>query len=180
MLCPGEAYSDQQSVEESLLNNKENNITVLLACSLLSLGIFIFDLFMPLGVAAAVPYVAVVLLSRWLPERKHTLLIGMAVSILTVLAIFMKSYPAVAQTWVWLTNRSISLLGIWAAVVFVSLYKGALDVIKEQQAALKKEEGALREVNHGVSSATTYTKEGQRDAFLTALFGMKRPSACRL
>lgn len=114
---------------------------------------------MPLGVAAAVPYVAVVLLSLWLPERKHTLLTGMAVSILTVLAIFVKSYPAVEQTWVWLTNRSLSLLGIWAAVVFVSLYKGALEIIKEQQEALKKEEEALRRAN---SELGKYTKELKR------------------
>lgn len=141
------------------MNQKETSINVLIACILLTLGIFAFDLWMPLGVAAAVPYVAVILLSLWLPERKHILIAGIAVSILTVLAVFLKPYPPVETLWVVLINRSLSLLGIWAAIAFVSLYKDSLETIQEQQEVLKKEEEALRQAN---SELEIYTKELQR------------------
>lgn len=138
--------------------NEEKSTKVLITCILLSLGIFVFDLFMPLGVAAAVPYIAVILLSLWLPERKHIVIAGIAVSILTILGIYLSPAP-VEKTWIVLTNRSLSLLGIWSAVVFVSLYKGSLEIIKEQQLVLKKEEEALRLAN---SDLEKYTKELQR------------------
>ncbi|HWQ70507.1 MAG TPA: ATP-binding protein [Patescibacteria group bacterium] len=141
------------------MNQKETNSNVLVACIVLSLGIFVFDLWMPLGVAAAVPYIAVILLSLWLPKRTHILIAGMVVSILTVLAVFLKPYPPVETLWIIITNRSLSLLGIWSAVVFVSLYKDSLEIIQEQQEVLKKEEEDLRQAN---SELEKYTKELKR------------------
>lgn len=141
------------------MNQKETSTNVLIGCIISSFGIFTFDLYMPLGVAAAVPYIGVVLLSLWLPERKHILIAGIVVSILTVLAVYLKPYPPVETLWVILINRSLSLLGIWSAVVFVSLYKDSLKIIQEQQAVLKKEEEALRQSH---SELEKYTQELKR------------------
>lgn len=140
------------------MNQKETRPNVLIACILLSLGIFIFDLFMPLGVASAVPYIGVILLALWLPERKHIVIAGVGVSILTVLDPIL-SFHLAQPLWIVLTNRSISLLGIWSAVVFVSLYKDSLKIIQEQQKVLIQEEEALRRANRELEK---YTKELKR------------------
>ncbi|MBI2882764.1 MAG: GHKL domain-containing protein [Candidatus Methylomirabilis oxyfera] len=113
---------------------------------------------MPLGVAAAVPYIGVILLSLWLPERKHTLLAGIATSILTILGMFW-SPPPIEKIWIVLANRSISLLGIWSAVVGVSRYRSLLEVIQAQKELLEKEEEDLRQAN---SELEKYTQELKR------------------
>jgi PAS domain S-box-containing protein len=99
---------------------------------LFAAGTFVFDLLTPLGVAAAVPYVAVILFSLWLPKRRHTVLAGIAVSILTILGMLL-SPPPVVKFVVVLINRSLSLFAIWAAVIFVSKYKHSLEVISESE-----------------------------------------------
>lgn len=113
---------------------------------------------MPLGVAAAVPYIAVILLSLYLPDRRHIVIAGIAVSILTVLGIFFSPHP-VEKTWIYLTNRLLSLFGIWSAVVFVSLYKRSLEIINAQKEVLKQEEEALRQANMDLKK---YTEELKR------------------
>lgn len=140
------------------MNKKETNNTVLVACILSSLGIFIFGLFMPLGVAAAVPYIGVVLLSLWLPDRKHTLITGMTVSILTVVGVVLAP-PPIEKVWIVVVNRSLSLLGIWAAVVGVSAYRRSLNTITAQKELLEKEEAALRQANINLKK---YTEELKR------------------
>ncbi len=121
------------------MDKKENKGTrVITASVLLSLGIFIYDLFMPLGVAAAVPYIAVILLSLWLPERRHTVIAGVAVSILTILDPILSQY-SVQALWIVFTNRFLSLLGIWSAVIFVSKYKHSLHIISEAKESLREE-----------------------------------------
>jgi hypothetical protein len=67
---------------------KEYGPTVVLAIFLAG-GIFLLDLLAPLGVAGAVPYVALVLVSLSLPHRKHTLAAATLASVLTVLGFFL-------------------------------------------------------------------------------------------
>lgn len=129
------------------MQKKENRSNqVIIFSILLSLGIFIFDLFMPLGVAAAVPYIAVILLTLWMPERKYTFIAGTAVSILTILDPILSSH-SVQTLWIVFTNRTLSLLGIWSTVIFVSKYKHSLKIITEAKESLRKEEEALRQAN---------------------------------
>ena len=50
----------------------------------LSMAVFAFDLMMPLGVAAGVPYVVLVLLGYWAPGRREVIFLAVGGSFLTI------------------------------------------------------------------------------------------------
>jgi signal transduction histidine kinase len=88
------------------------NVLVALACGVLATGIFLIDVAsLPLGVAAGVAYVAVVLMSLYLPRWQYSIFIAGIVSILTMLGFFM-SEPA-GTAWVAIANRLLALVVIW-------------------------------------------------------------------
>src|SRR3989304_4699366 len=121
-------------------NDKSNRIIIISIA--LALGIFLFDRSTPLGIAAAVPYAAVILLSLWLPKNLHTIIAGIAVSALTILGILLS--PPGEKMAVFLTNRLLSLIVIWIAVIFVLKYKQSLEVIREYAGALNQANMDLR------------------------------------
>ncbi len=100
------------------------------------MGIFLFDMSTPLGIAAAVPYTVVILFSLWLPKNRHTLVAGTGVTALTILGIFLS--PAGEKPAVFLANRLLSLIVIWTAVVFILKYRRSLEVIREHADALNQ------------------------------------------
>jgi len=78
-------------------------------------GIFVIDLFIPLGVATGVLYIAAVLPS--LRHRNSHLSLGTAVvcSLLTIIAFF--ASPAGGELWKVLFNRALALFAIWTAAL---------------------------------------------------------------
>lgn len=90
----------------------------LLSLSLLiAVGIFGLDLLVPLGVAAGVPYVAVVLLGAWLPWRHSIIGLAAIGTAFTVLGFLFS--PAAGIAWVVLTNRGLALLVIWVTAILM-------------------------------------------------------------
>ena len=94
-------------------------LTVLLAA-----GVFVLDLLIPLGVAGGVPYVAVILLSRWSPWRRDTWLAAIGSSVLTILGLIF-SPEAGGIMWMVLFNRFLALLAIWVTAFFCLQFKRA-------------------------------------------------------
>ena len=94
---------------------------VLLACLLLAAGVFAFDIFVPLGVAGAVPYVAVVLVSLGLPRRRQTFAIAALCSVLTVLGIAFSLPSGGADIFtdilMVVANRVLALFAIWVTAI---------------------------------------------------------------
>lgn len=87
--------------------------------------IFTFDLFMPLGVAGGVPYVAPVLLGIWFPRRRHIFALAVVGTLLTIFGYFLS--PAGGISWVVLTNRALALFIIWTTALLIFTYRsGAL------------------------------------------------------
>ena len=85
------------------------NVQIILICAVLATVIFLVDIAsMPLGVAAGVAYVAVVLISLWLSNWKLSLVVAGGVSILTILG-FVLSEPA-GVTWMVMMNRLLALI----------------------------------------------------------------------
>ncbi|MBI5042859.1 MAG: GHKL domain-containing protein [Nitrospirae bacterium] len=118
---------------------------VILYSILLTIGIFIFDLLTPLGVAGGVPYVAVVLISFYLPRRRYTVIAGIVGTILTILGFFLSpTAPPGIKLWIVLINRSLALFVIWSAVILVTKYKGSLRLIKEDEEALRQAHSDLK------------------------------------
>lgn len=89
---------------------------ILLICAALAAGIFIVDVAsLPLGVAAGVAYVGVVLVSLWLSQWKSSLFVAGGVSILTILG-YLLSEPS-GIPWMVITNRLLALAAIWLTAV---------------------------------------------------------------
>lgn len=91
--------------------------TVVMFCVALAAGIFIVDVAsLPLGVAAGVAYVAVVLISLWLPGRRFPIYVAGGVSVLTLLG-FIFSEPAGTPPWMVVTNRVLAIVVIWVTAI---------------------------------------------------------------
>jgi len=73
------------------------------------------DLFIPLGVAAGVPYISVILISLWASDKSFTVKMALISSILTVLG-FLYS-PSGGELWKVLFNRTIALFAIWVTAL---------------------------------------------------------------
>ncbi len=93
------------------------------AALLLAAAIFGFDLMLPLGVAGAVPYVAVILFGRWLDRRNSAVRLAALCSILTALGYLLS--PEGGVLWVVLLNRALALFAIWVTAVLVDRAKGS-------------------------------------------------------
>ncbi|RMH37485.1 MAG: GAF domain-containing protein [Nitrospirae bacterium] len=107
---------------------------VLGMASLVAAAIFALDFFVPLGIAEAVPYVAVVLIALRSPEPRDTLIASIACSVLTVIGFF--ESPKGAAVWMALINRCLALFAIWATALL------ALQV-KQADAAMRVQSGIL-------------------------------------
>lgn len=89
---------------------------IVLVCVSLSAGIFILDLSsLPLGVAAGVAYVAVILLSLYLPGWRYTIFFAGGTSILTVVGFYAKEPAGIP--WMVFANRALALAAIWLAAM---------------------------------------------------------------
>jgi len=121
------------------------NMQIILICAVLAAAIFIFDIAsLPLGVAAGVAYVAVVLISLWLSHWKLSLIVAGGVSILTILG-FLLSEPA-GVLWMVMMNRLLALFAIW----LTAMLGGWLVFVKH-----KKLEEALTRAEREADSANS-------------------------
>jgi hypothetical protein len=86
-----------------------------LVCTIVSTAIFVLDLFIPLGVAVGVLYVAVVLLTILAQDDRRTVIFTVAASLLIVFVYFHK--PQVDSMWKVIFNRGISLFAVWITAI---------------------------------------------------------------
>ena len=78
-------------------------------------GIFLADVFLPLGVAAGVPYILVILLS--LRQRDTRVPIWTAVGCSTLTLLGMAFSPPGGEIWKIMVNRALILLAIWTTTL---------------------------------------------------------------
>lgn len=107
----------------------------------LAAAIFVLDLAIPLGVAGGVPYVAVVLLCVWSPQRQFTLSVAVACSLLTILGLFFS--PARGILWMVLFNRCLALFAIWVTAILSLYFKRAVEAVCQSEEALRFERDNL-------------------------------------
>lgn len=86
-------------------------------------AVFAFDLVTPLGVAAAVPYVMLVLVANWLPKTGHVYLLAALGTVLTIAGYFMS--PDGGIEWIVLTNRALAIFAIWITALLLASRKRA-------------------------------------------------------
>jgi hypothetical protein len=112
-----------------------------LACGLLLALIFGFDLAIPLGVAAEVPYIVVVLLSLWSPQKNFTLGVAILASVLTIIGFFCS--PPGGELWKVLFNRGLALFAIWVTAFLVLQRKITAE---KREKAVREREKVLEEL----------------------------------
>lgn len=110
--------------------DNKTSTRLIVASALLASGIFLIDLSVPLGVAGGVPYVALVLLSLWSPNRRFTWGMATVASALTVLG-FLLSAPG-GVVWMVLVNRSLALFVIWVTAILCLARKRAEEKLRLQ------------------------------------------------
>jgi len=88
---------------------------------LLTLATFIFDITFPVGIVGSIPYVAVILLTLYLPDNKHTIIAGLTTAFLTIAGFFLS--PTDILFGIPFDNRILVILLIFAAVFFIVRYK---------------------------------------------------------
>ena len=93
---------------------------VVLLSLILCISALVFDLYSPLGVAAGVPYVAVVLVGLIAQKPKFIMVLAVIGSLLTIIGYYL-SPVAVFHNDVVLTNRALALFAIWSTAI-VSFY----------------------------------------------------------
>ena len=132
--------------------------------------IYALDVALPLGVAAGVPYVALVLMGLWFPHARHIYILAGIGSALTVAGYF--ASPHGGEYWVVFTNRGLALLVIWtAAFLLVSRKKFEDDLweahnnleneITRRVAELKNSEARFRALSESAADAIiSADKEG--------------------
>jgi PAS domain S-box-containing protein len=114
---------------------------VALATGLLILAV---DLQLPLGVAAGVPYIAVVMLGLWLPDRRDVIIVA-AFSTLAIGLGYLYSLEA-GIPWMVFFNRLLALAAIWSCAGVVILQKNSA----EQLEAAKKRAESLLEISEAI------------------------------
>tara|TARA_B100000614_G_C14544431_1_gene491549 strand:- start:1153 stop:1758 length:606 start_codon:yes stop_codon:yes gene_type:complete len=122
----------------SFQQDSKTNV-IYFVCTLLFAFIFFADLYIPLGVAAGVPYIAVVLMSLWLPRKSFTLKVAIVSSLLTILGLIYS--PSGGEQWKAFFNRGIALFAIWATTVLTLQRK----TVEEKRLAELKEKNRLFE-----------------------------------
>jgi PAS domain S-box-containing protein len=93
---------------------------------------FIVDLILPLGYAGAMPYVIAVVLGLWAPTSKLALATATAATVLAVVAVPLESRQAV-PAYLWVINRTVALIAIWAVAFAVVRYKSFERRVREEQ-----------------------------------------------
>jgi signal transduction histidine kinase len=133
----------------------------------IAISILIFDAWTPLGVADAILYVALVMLSFWAMDSRTPFTMAVAASALTLLGIYL-SPPSDVLWSVVATNRVISLIAIWISAVIVWKFKVGEQTL---QKAYDELESKVEERTHQLSKARDELEKrvADRTSDLTAL-----------
>lgn len=122
------------TLDKSINLPQKNRGQILALALLVSTVVFVLDLFLPLGIAEAVPYVAVVLIALRSPDKNDPLRLAGLCTILTVMGYTLS--PAGTEPWIGVTNRSIALFAIWSTALLAMQVKEADEATKEQSSML--------------------------------------------
>ncbi|MBW1686527.1 MAG: GAF domain-containing protein, partial [Deltaproteobacteria bacterium] len=105
--------------------------------SLLAAAFFVADVKIPLGVAAGVLYVAVILVALGQRGRRDTIFFAITCSVLTLIGLGVSPGPGGAEIWKVLANRSLALFAIWVTAGIGLQRKRAEERLEEVNQTLR-------------------------------------------
>jgi len=117
-----------------VLNYRLENFQALVVVAIvfLTAATFVVDLMVPLGLVDWLPYVVVVLLCMWVPNRHCDLIVAGICTVLMAVG-FLYSAPYLSPS-VDLINRSIGVLVIWLVAILCLRRKRAGEGLREREA----------------------------------------------
>lgn len=92
------------------MNSKRTPLLVT-AIILLTASLFLVDLLTPLGFEVWLPYIAVILMSLWLPHRRHTYWTAALCTVLIVCGMYLS--PPGNEPWMDISNRVLAGIVFW-------------------------------------------------------------------
>jgi len=122
------------TLAKSVNRPQKNRGQILALAFLVATVIFVLDLFLPLGIAEAVPYVAVVLIALRSTDKNDPLRLAGLCTVLTVLGYSLS--PPGTEAWIGVTNRSIAVFAIWSTALLAMQVKEADAATREQSSML--------------------------------------------
>ncbi len=120
------------------------NRNLLIAGVIIASAVFVIDINTPLGIADAVSYVALVLLTLWSSRKSHTIMAASVATVLTMLGMLMS--PTGEGISIFVTNRILALIGIWTAAFVILQFK--------------RTEAEGRKMRDNLDALFTHAKEG--------------------
>ncbi|MCK4710431.1 MAG: hypothetical protein KAU21_17585 [Gammaproteobacteria bacterium] len=90
-------------------------------CTVLATTIFIIDLLIPLGVASAIPYILVILVSLWSSGARFVISLAIICTLLTLLGFYFS--PSGGEMWKILFNRALAVFVIWVTAILILKWK---------------------------------------------------------
>jgi len=110
------------------------------AALLLTAIVFVADVEIPLGAAAGVPYLAVILIALGQRGRGDTIVFAVTCSVLTLIGLGVSPGPGAAETWKLLANRSLALFAIWVTAGVGLQRKRAEERLEQANESLRRRE----------------------------------------
>jgi len=106
-------------MKESRLRQQEIFLISLIVT--ISLSIFIWDIFSPLGVVTGVAYIGVELITLGILGTRIVIITAAVTTVFTVAGYFLSSHEGIL--WIGVSNRVISILGIWLTAILILIKK---------------------------------------------------------
>ncbi|MDA7979106.1 MAG: ATP-binding protein [Pirellulales bacterium] len=129
----------------------------------IAISVLCFDLSVPLGVAAGVPYIILVLYSLRSTRQKTTYATAIIATVLTIIG-FVAS-PTGGELWKVITNRLLAFMAIWVTAVVCLLQKRHAQAevqARLDQLAAKREMEALVIANRTAEQAVQVSEDANR------------------
>ena len=122
------------SLQNSVVPPQKNRGQILALALLVATVVFVVDLFLPMGVAEAVPYVASVLIALRSPDKNDPLRLAGLCTLLTIIGFYFS--PSGAEPWIGMTNRSIALFAIWSTALLAMQVRESDEATRDQSSML--------------------------------------------
>lgn len=100
---------------------KSLNVRLSTISFFLAVVIFSIDISIPLGVAAGVPYIAVILIALWSPSKSLAIYLALFCTAMTLLGFFLS--PEGGELWKVVFNRGIAISAIWVTAILAMKWK---------------------------------------------------------
>lgn len=153
---------------------RSSNKQLVILGIILAAAIFILDIELPLGVAAGVPYVALVLVALWHPQTKYIYFAAITGSVLTMLGFILSSSGGVM--WMVILNRFLSLFVIWITAA-VSLQRRKIEInLQKSREELKRRRDQIEDVNLKLVSEISEREKAEQEISILAKFPEENPN----